>query len=81
MKTLRIGVGLFGMMALVEGVFASDATTAALGITALLCALTTFGAIAISTARSLARSSSVLLRAMSICSQNCGERHQSLWLV
>jgi vitamin B12/bleomycin/antimicrobial peptide transport system ATP-binding/permease protein len=48
MKPLSIGVGLFGIIALVVAVTGEDATTAVLGAAALLCAFTTFNATAIS---------------------------------
>jgi putative ATP-binding cassette transporter len=48
MKLLSIGVGLFGIIALVVGLTSDDATTAVLGAAALLCAFTTFHATAIS---------------------------------
>ena len=48
MKPLSIGVGLFGIIALVVAVTGEDATTAVLGVAALLCAFTTFNATAIS---------------------------------
>jgi vitamin B12/bleomycin/antimicrobial peptide transport system ATP-binding/permease protein len=48
MKPLSIGVGLFGIVALAVAATIRDPTTAALGAVALLCALTTFGAIGIS---------------------------------
>ncbi len=48
MKPLSIGVGLFGIMALVVAATGEDATTAVLGAAALLCAYTTFNATAIS---------------------------------
>jgi vitamin B12/bleomycin/antimicrobial peptide transport system ATP-binding/permease protein len=48
MKPLSIGVGLFGILALVVAATVGDATAALLGATALLCAFTTFNASAIS---------------------------------
>jgi putative ATP-binding cassette transporter len=48
MKPLSIGVGLFGIIALVVAITSEDATTAVLGGAALLCAFTTFNATAIS---------------------------------
>jgi putative ATP-binding cassette transporter len=48
MKLLSIGVGLFGVLALMTGLTVTDATTAVLGISALLCAVTTFYATGIS---------------------------------
>src|SRR5262249_40631763 len=48
MKSLSIGVGLFGIVALVVAATGEDATTAVLGAAALLCAFTTFNATAIS---------------------------------
>ena len=48
MKPLSIGVGLFGIVALVVAAAGNDATTAVLGMAALLCAFTTFHATAIS---------------------------------
>ena len=48
MKLLSIGVGLFGIIALVAGLTSDDATTAVFGGSALLCAFTTFHATAIS---------------------------------
>jgi vitamin B12/bleomycin/antimicrobial peptide transport system ATP-binding/permease protein len=42
MKPLSIGVGLFGIIAIVVAAIGEDATTAVLGCTALLCAFTTF---------------------------------------
>jgi vitamin B12/bleomycin/antimicrobial peptide transport system ATP-binding/permease protein len=48
MKPLSIGVGLFGIIALVVAVTGEDATTAVLGAAALVCAFTTFNATAIS---------------------------------
>src|SRR4029077_6455293 len=48
MKPLSIGVGLFGIIALVVAVTGEDATTAVLGVAAVLCAFPTFNATAIS---------------------------------
>jgi putative ATP-binding cassette transporter len=48
MKALSIGVGLLGILALVEAATGGDATIAVLGATALACAFTTFNASAIS---------------------------------
>jgi vitamin B12/bleomycin/antimicrobial peptide transport system ATP-binding/permease protein len=48
MKFLSIGVGLFGIFALVVAATAGDPVTAVLGAVALLCAVTTFNASAIS---------------------------------
>jgi len=48
MKLLSIGVGLFGLVALAVALTIRDTTTAVLGAAALACALTTFGAIGIS---------------------------------
>jgi vitamin B12/bleomycin/antimicrobial peptide transport system ATP-binding/permease protein len=48
MKPLSIGVGLFGIVALVVAATGDDATTAVLGAAALLCAFTTFNATTIS---------------------------------
>jgi putative ATP-binding cassette transporter len=48
MKLLSIGVGLFGLAALVVAATGEDATTAILGAAALLCAFTTYRATAIS---------------------------------
>jgi vitamin B12/bleomycin/antimicrobial peptide transport system ATP-binding/permease protein len=48
MKPLSIGVGLFGIIALVVAIIGEDATTAVLGAAALLCAFTTFNATGIS---------------------------------
>jgi vitamin B12/bleomycin/antimicrobial peptide transport system ATP-binding/permease protein len=48
MKPLSIGVGLFGIVALVVAATGEDATTAFLGVAALLCAFTTFNATTIS---------------------------------
>src|SRR5262249_9228577 len=48
MKSLSIGVGLFGFLALVMALTGEDATTAVLGAAALICAFTTFGASRIS---------------------------------
>src|SRR5215467_1650525 len=48
MKPLSIGVALFGIMTLLVAVTVEDTATAVLGIVALLCTLTTFGAAAIS---------------------------------
>src|SRR5260370_41196660 len=48
MKPLSIGVGLFGIIALIVAATGDDATTAVLGAAALLCAFTTFHATAIS---------------------------------
>jgi putative ATP-binding cassette transporter len=48
MKSLSIGVGLFGFVALAMAVTGEDATTAVLGAAAVICAFTTFGASKIS---------------------------------
>lgn len=48
MKSLSIGVGLFGIVALAAAITGQDATTAVLGVAGLLCAFTTFHAAAIS---------------------------------
>jgi vitamin B12/bleomycin/antimicrobial peptide transport system ATP-binding/permease protein len=48
MKSLSIGVGLFGFLALAMAVTGEDATIAVLGAAALICAFTTFGAAGIS---------------------------------
>ena len=48
MKSLSIGVGLFGVIALAVALTSDDVTTAVLGATALVCAFTTFRAAAIS---------------------------------
>src|SRR5262249_32543129 len=48
MKYLSIGVGLFGVIALVVAAAGEDATMAFLGVSALLCAFTTFHSAAIS---------------------------------
>jgi vitamin B12/bleomycin/antimicrobial peptide transport system ATP-binding/permease protein len=48
MKSLSIGVGLFGIIALAVAATGDDAITAVLGAAALLCAFTTFNATAIS---------------------------------
>jgi len=48
MKPLSIGVGLFGIIALVVAATSMDATTAVLGVMALICAYTTFHAAALS---------------------------------
>jgi putative ATP-binding cassette transporter len=48
MRPLSIGVALFGLLALVVAVTGKDATTAVLGVTALVCAFTTFRSTAIS---------------------------------
>jgi vitamin B12/bleomycin/antimicrobial peptide transport system ATP-binding/permease protein len=48
MKPLSLVVGLFGVLALVVAATVGDPTTAVLGATSLLCALTTFNASAIS---------------------------------
>jgi vitamin B12/bleomycin/antimicrobial peptide transport system ATP-binding/permease protein len=48
MKLLSIGVGLFGILALAMAMSGGDATTAVLGVIALACAFTTFGASGIS---------------------------------
>jgi vitamin B12/bleomycin/antimicrobial peptide transport system ATP-binding/permease protein len=48
MKSLSIGVGLFGIIALIVAATGDDTTTAVLGAAALLCAFTTFHATAIS---------------------------------
>jgi putative ATP-binding cassette transporter len=48
MKSLSIGVGLFGILALVMAVTGEDATTAVLGAAALICVFTTYGASRIS---------------------------------
>ncbi len=45
MKHLSIGVGLFGIVALAVGLTVHDLTTLVLAAVALLCALTTYGAI------------------------------------
>jgi putative ATP-binding cassette transporter len=48
MKPLSICVALFGLLALVVAALAQDASTAVLGVAALICALTTFRSTAIS---------------------------------
>src|SRR5262249_43668363 len=48
MKSLSIGLALFGIIALVVAATGEDATTAVLGAACLLCAFTTFNATAIS---------------------------------
>jgi len=48
MKYLSIGVGLFGVIALVVAATGEDATMAVLGVSALLCAFTTFHSAALS---------------------------------
>src|SRR6266849_549498 len=48
MKSLSIGVGLFGIIALAVALTGEDATTAVLGAAAIVCAFTTFNATAIS---------------------------------
>jgi putative ATP-binding cassette transporter len=48
MKSLSIGVGLFGILAFVVAATGEDATTAVLGAVALLCAFATFNASRIS---------------------------------
>ena len=49
MKPLSLGVALFGLLALVVAGTGNDATMAVLGVTALLCAFTTFRSTTIST--------------------------------
>jgi putative ATP-binding cassette transporter len=48
MKSLSIGVGLFGILAFILAATGRDGTTAVLGAAALICAFTTFGAAGIS---------------------------------
>src|SRR5215471_4891105 len=48
MKSLSIGVALFGLVALFVAASGQDAVTAVLGAAALLCAFTTFRSAAIS---------------------------------